>query len=269
MTITDFFEHLWQDYVQMTPQANAIANALIDQGETVLNDHVAFRTFNIGHLRLENLEPLILELGYTRFEPYHFSAKKLDAVGYLPPQDNLPRIFISELRVEELSTQSQTIIHDLVDSVTKSDIQDASIFWRGLLWNMPSFEQYKVLAAESEYAAWLSVIGLRANHFTIDVNALKSFSDVSDINDFIEHLGFVINDSGGKVKGSPAVMLEQSSTMASTQTLTFANGDEHSVPTCYYEFAKRYQDKNGNIYQGFVAASADKIFESTNVTKHS
>jgi len=36
------------------------------------------------------------------------------------------------------------------------------------------------------------------------------------------------------------------------------------VPSCYYEFAKRYADKSGEIYQGFVTTSADKIFESTN-----
>ena len=36
------------------------------------------------------------------------------------------------------------------------------------------------------------------------------------------------------------------------------------IPSCYYEFAKRYPEANGNLYQGFVAKSADKIFESTN-----
>ncbi len=264
MTINDFFEHLWQDYVQMTPQADVIAQALTAKGETLKNDHVAFRTFNIGAIRLEKLEPFILELGYTRFEPYQFPAKKLDAVGYIPPQANLPRIFISELRVEELTPESQAIIHELVADISDSDVNDASIFWRGLLWNKPSYEQYQTLASESEYAAWLSVIGLRANHFTIDVNALSHISEVSEMNNFIENLGFAINESGGKVKGSPAVMLEQSSTMASKQSLTFANGEEHIVPTCYYEFAKRYYDENGELYQGFVAASADKIFESTN-----
>jgi len=35
------------------------------------------------------------------------------------------------------------------------------------------------------------------------------------------------------------------------------------VPTCYYEFAKRYPGPDGKLFPGFVAASADKIFEST------
>ncbi|MGB1300776.1 MAG: DUF1338 domain-containing protein, partial [Pseudoalteromonas tetraodonis] len=33
---------------------------------------------------------------------------------------------------------------------------------------------------------------------------------------------------------------------------------------CFYEFAIRYPKPDGEIYTGFVAASADKIFESTN-----
>ena len=37
----------------------------------------------------------------------------------------------------------------------------------------------------------------------------------------------------------------------------------HSIPCCYYEFAKRYTQADGKLFRGFVAQSADKIFEST------
>ena len=37
------------------------------------------------------------------------------------------------------------------------------------------------------------------------------------------------------------------------------------VPSCYYEFARRYPLPSGELFQGFVPASADKIFESTDV----
>jgi len=46
-------------------------------------------------------------------------------------------------------------------------------------------------------------------------------------------------------------------------SLKFADGDRHEIPTCYYEFARRYRDREGALFQGFVTASADKIFEST------
>jgi hypothetical protein len=35
------------------------------------------------------------------------------------------------------------------------------------------------------------------------------------------------------------------------------------IPGCYYEFARRYPDQSGKLYSGFIAKSADKIFEST------
>jgi hypothetical protein len=42
-----------------------------------------------------------------------------------------------------------------------------------------------------------------------------------------------------------------------------AQAERHEIPTCYYEFARRYPLADGRLYQGFVAASADRIFEST------
>jgi hypothetical protein len=73
-----------------------------------------------------------------------------------------------------------------------------------------------------------------------------------------------IRSKGGEVKGDIIVKLEQSSTMANKATVRFPDG-EAEIPSCFYEFAKRYPLDCGNLYSGSVAASADKIFESTNV----
>ena len=58
-------------------------------------------------------------------------------------------------------------------------------------------------------------------------------------------------------------MLEQSSTLADKVAVNFSDKTV-KIPSCFYEFAKRYPLNNGQLYTGFVAASADKIFESTN-----
>ncbi len=50
--------------------------------------------------------------------------------------------------------------------------------------------------------------------------------------------------------------------MADKVPVTFIEGTE-IIPGGFYEFAKRYPMGNGELYTGFVAASADKIFEST------
>ena len=248
----------------MTPQATAITNALERRGETVVHDHVAFRTYNLSPISLAQLEPHFFDMGYKRYEqPYKFESKKLRAFGYLPPSDDLPRVFLSELQVEDLSKESQSIIHRLVDSVDESRLKDPSLFWAGPLWELPTYQEYQILAQESDYAAWMSVIGLRVNHFALYVNALKNISSIEEMNQLVEELGFSVNESGGRVKGNKAVLLEQGSTMASTMPVTFPDGDIHDVTTCYYEYAKRYPDAQGTEYQGFVTASADKIFEST------
>lgn len=270
ITATAFFSALWQDYVQMTPQASTITNSLEQRGETVQHDHVAFRTFNLHPISLEQLEPLFFDMGYERYnQPYHFESKKLDAFGYLPPSEDLPRIFLSELRVQELSQESQNIITRLVDSVDESRLKDPSVFWAGPLWKLPTYDEFQLLANESEYASWLSVIGLRANHFALYVNALNNINSIEEMNDLVEELGFEVNTSGGRVKGSKEVLLEQGSTIASTMPMTFPDNQVHDVTTCYYEYAKRYPDAEGNEYQGFVTASADKIFESTDMCRGS
>ena len=51
--------------------------------------------------------------------------------------------------------------------------------------------------------------------------------------------------------------------MADKVVVNFTDGDVE-IPSCFYEFARRYPMDNGQLYTGFVAASADKIFESTN-----
>ena len=115
---------------------------------------------------------------------------------------------------------------------------------------------------ESDYAGWVAAFGYRPNHFTVFINALKSFSDITELNTFLKGQGVQLNASGGEIKGTPQVFLEQSSTLANNIEVEFTDG-KLTVPACYYEFAKRYALPTGELYQGFVAASADKIFEST------
>jgi hypothetical protein len=72
----------------------------------------------------------------------------------------------------------------------------------------------------------------------------------------------MLNSSGGEVKGTPEELLEQSSTKAGILPIDFVEGT-FEIPSCYYEFAFRYPDTDGKLYSGFIAKSADKIFEST------
>lgn len=263
MQIEAFFDELWKSYTAVAPQAERIRSEFQSLGETVVNDHVAFRTLGVESIGITQLETHLIDLGYTRFEPYEFPAKKLRAFGYLPPDPLLPRVFLSELKIEQLSTEAAAVLQRCASQVPADAIAQPTIMWSRRLWDAVTIEEYELLVSESEYAAWFATLGFLANHFTISVNHLAKHPEVEDVLRVVEGLGFGVNDSGGRVKGSPEQLLEQGSTIADQMQLEFAGGQTRLVPTCYYEFAKRYTTPDGELFNGFVASSADKIFEST------
>ncbi len=259
--LPDLLDKMWKDYTRMNPQVMKIYNLFIERGDRVLNDHIALRTFNHPKVNIDLLAKPFLQGGYEYRQDYHFPDKKLYAKHFEHPDDQLPKIFISELKLEEFDENLQSTVNGLIDQVP-DDLPKAYDFCsQGRPWQI-SYETYEALRQQSEYAAWMAAHGYRPNHFTVFVNGLTSLKDIREVNEFIKKYGFKMNDSGGEVKGSPDVYLEQSSTLADTVEVEFSDG-KHQVPACYYEFAQRYKMPNGKLYQGFVATSADKIFEST------
>lgn len=256
---------MWLDYTQLNPAAKKIHDCFVQEGEKVLNDHVAYRTFNHPKLGLQSLAQHFEKYGYEAKSDYIFKEKKLYAKHYEHSNKELPKIFISELELEKVEPFIADEVEKMVQEVPTSLIQSEEILTCGRPWKI-NHKTYLKLAEVSEYASWVSAFGFRPNHFTVNINALKKFKSVQDVNAFIQAKGFDLNQSGGLIKGTPEELLEQSSTMAKEVQVQFSEGP-YPVPACYYEFAKRYSMPSGEIYQGFIAKSADKIFESTNRTK--
>lgn len=257
------FENLWQNYKNVTPSAAQIHRILgAEEGQAIINDHIALRTFNLQPVGLEALAEHFLALGYREGGEYHFKGKKLYARHYEHADPEAPRVFISELLTEQCSPELQVVVKKLVQGITNQQVAEDSFLYSGRHWDL-DYDTYRKLLEESEYAAWLAAWGYRANHFTVSVNQLHNFETVADINQLLTNNGFTVNASGGDVKGSPEDLLEQSSTMADRVPVQFSDR-KMTIPSCFYEFALRYPKPDGSLYNGFVAASADKIFESTN-----
>lgn len=263
MQTDDFFAALWQQYTLKTPQAKAICQLFSGRGEQVVNDHVAFRTFDCPQIGIDALEPHLLKMGYRKLDDYTFPAKKLDASAYLHPDSTVPKVFLSALRRGVFSPEVETVLDGLIAQIPDNLADQANVFWSGLAWARLSLAEFEVLATESEYASWLSVHGLCANHFTVSVNHLQRFSGLADVLEAVKQAGYALNTAGGEIKGEPKDLLIQGSTLADRQTMIFSDAQSAEMPTCYYEFAERFPDASGNLYQGFLAANADKIFEST------
>jgi hypothetical protein len=105
-------------YLSRNPTAKTILELVRSyDGDHICYDHFAFRTFGVDGYGIKSLAEFFTDFGYVPREELRFPAKKLRALWFSPPTNDgytgtgvygpLPRIFISELLVDELSPQSQ------------------------------------------------------------------------------------------------------------------------------------------------------------------
>jgi hypothetical protein len=279
---------LMQRYAQRVPDVPKITQALVRQGiiasqADIENDHIAFRTLGVEALGIASFEKIFLHYGYQKMEYFNFESKKLNAYWYAPPQPQYPRIFISEIRVPQLSTTAQQILeqytqHIKTDPVLALDLDNGyavDAFLHSPLWQLPNLAHYQTMLAESEYAAWVLYNRYYLNHYTISVHNLpQGYNDIYLFNNFLGDLGITLNNAGGIVKISPDGGLLQSATVAQMLLATFADGQKQKIAGSYVEFAERKvlpqfahlpaeQITRNHRRDGFETGNADKIFEST------
>lgn len=279
---------LFEPYRHNVTDVNKIIRAMIDQQiisseDDIVNDHIAFRTLGIPNLGIKSFEKIFLQYGYVKQDYYAFEEKKLNAYWYAPPLPEFPRIFISELRVNKLSNQTQTIIDkytkhitsDPIDAYDLEDYESVGHFFYQPLWELPTLDDYNSLMEESEYAAWVIYNRYYLNHYTISVHELpEEYNTLESFNAFLESIGITLNTSGGKIKVSRDGLLKQSSTVSKMIDAEFADGQTSKIAGSYVEFAERgvlpeYADlpadkiTRDHRRDGFESANADKIFEST------
>ena len=279
---------LMSRYNERVPYVSKITHALVEKGvisqqEDIENDHIAFRTMGVPQLGISSFEKIFLHYGYVPQGDFYFEQKKLNARWYSPPEDYLPRIFVSELRLQDFSQEIQDIIlsytdevkTDPVDNLNLNNWQEVDEFLHSPLWRTPTLEDYKKLLEISEYAAWVIYNRYYLNHYTISVHNLPNgYNTLEEFNIFLTSIGVALNDSGGVIKKSADGFLLQSSTVSQLFEATFSEGEEYKVSGSYVEFAERrilpeFSDipkkniKRKHRRDGFETSNADKIFEST------
>ncbi len=189
-------DRLLSVYFKRVPDAKKIFTLFNKQGDLVANDHVAFRSISVVPLL-----KIFLPYGYkVQFDdnenqiPFNFTSKKLTAIWLKHPNNCFPRIFISEIRLEELpktlyqSEQRRTleiqkiIIHyfdnltDPIDSVDPFNTKEVVNYLHTRLWPIPSYQDYSDISEISEYLSWVLYNDFYLNHFTLSVNQLHSFN---------------------------------------------------------------------------------------------
>ena len=293
-TLDAVLNGLMRRYSERVPDVWRIFDAMLDadiieSANDIENDHIAFRTMGVPNLGLASFEKIFRHYGYEKRDEYNFTEKKLTAYWYAPPDDgeNRPRIFASELRVDELSPEARRIIHHYTDSVTSDpvdalDLDNADAvdaFLHRPLWPTPTLNDYRTLLAESEYAAWVIYNRYYLNHFTISVHNLEpGYNTIDEFVAFLEDRGFRLNSAGDTIKVSPDGGLRQASTVAQLIDAEFAGGEVFRIAGSYVEFAERRvlphfshlpagQLGRQHRREGFETGNADKIFESTFTTQ--
>ena len=286
--LNDLFTHYRQHVADVSKITNSlVAQHIIPEQAAIVNDHVAFRTLGLPNLGIASFEKIFLAYGYTRKEYYYFEEKKLNAYWYAPADPSYPRIFVSELIIDQLSQEAQAIIHHytkaiVTDPVESLDLQDGpavAAFLQQPLWALPTADEYQTLLSESEYAAWVIYNRYYLNHYTISIHALpEGYNTLEEFNAFLESIGIKLNTAGGKIKTSADGLLRQSSTVSALYEATFADGKTLPIAGSYVEFAERGvlpefvdlpkdQVRPAHRREGFEANNADKIFESTYTTQ--
>ena len=110
MDITTLIDRFWEKYTSYTPSAKQIHQLF---GEEITNDHIAFRTLNLPGISIENQKEYLLQYGYQKRGQYDFQVKKLKAIHLENEDSVMPKIFLSELLLEQFSIDLQKIFQEI------------------------------------------------------------------------------------------------------------------------------------------------------------
>jgi hypothetical protein len=260
----------------------------------VVNDHIAFRTFNAPTgsqpAGIAAIERVFLALGYRPAGEYVFPATHLSARHYQHVDPLAPKIFISQLEVDHLPEEAADKIREAVMDAQDhldtgalyqldEDLSDAQVstladrlvtFFTTLPWPLPKASLVREINAASQYAAWTLLHGNSVNHFTAYVNEqnVPEWPDIEATVDALIRAGVPMKRD---IEGEPGSKLRQTATQAVDVDCPVLT--DEGWPTtmrwayAYYELAQRGEitDESGRRvrFQGFLGPQAAQLFEMT------
>jgi Domain of unknown function (DUF1338) len=290
----NLYSLLWQEYSARVSHARTYQQMITAAGGTVANDHIAFRSLRLlvdspqGQINLgvNYLGQLAEALGYVATGEYTFAETHLYARYYRHPQQeefDLPKLFISELIVDELPANIAQLIYQTVSSIKYRIIPSLQspedpetiaqelqkIFTRP--WQPPRHSVVEKVNQISQYGAWVLLHGYAVNHFTGYVNRQHTaiYPDIDTTARGLADLGVPMK---AQIEGNVTCGLRQTATQAVTEMVTViddSNGTEIPIPWtyAYYEIAQRYtievESGKQQLFDAFLGNNAQQLFEMT------
>lgn len=292
----ELFNRLWLQYIERVPYAKMYSEMVTHKGGQVVNDHIAFRTFNTHTGEqpegIRAIKHILNFLEFRQVSKYKFPKMNLSATHFEHPDEMLPKIFVSQLEVDQLPDWAQSLIHETVKD-TRYLLSDKSIEMLNLLkengnlpeeaadfilddlvqyfrrpWNIPERTDVLKLNDVSQYGAWVLLHGNAVNHFTALINAqnVAEWPDLETTCKALEAAGIPMKEN---IEGEKGSKLQQSSTQAVKEGVKVKGetGIEKIVWTyAYYELAQRgfvELDGEQKLFNGFLGEQASHLFNMT------
>ncbi|HOA74722.1 MAG TPA: DUF1338 domain-containing protein [Phycisphaerae bacterium] len=287
-------ERLWNIYRSRVTYARKYAELVEARGGLVVNDHIAFRTFKAPTgsqpAGIAGIERVFLSLGYRPAGEYAFPDTHLSARHYQHPDPLAPKIFISQLEVDELPEQVANKIREAISDArdhldakglrqVNEDLTDAQVdaladqlvtFFTMLPWPLPKASLIREINAASQYAAWTLLHGNNVNHFTAYINeqSVPEWPDIEATVDALIRAGVPMKR---EIEGARGSKLRQTATQAVDVDCPVLADDGRPTTLrwayAYYELAERGEitDESGRRvrFQGFLGPQAAQLFEMT------
>src|SRR5262249_21937386 len=116
--LSSLLDGLWIRYKTRVQYAATYQKMVEERGGKVQNDHIAFRTFNLSAGQpagVEAIRRIFLPLGYLQKDNYISTKKKLTSWHFEHATNpNNPKLFISQLEVDKLSSSTANLIKDSI-----------------------------------------------------------------------------------------------------------------------------------------------------------
>lgn len=288
---------LWDRFRFRVPYAGRYAHIVSQKGGRVVHDHLAFRTLNThtGELPegISAVRHIIRCLGYQPAGRLSFPGKKLNALYFEHPGEiTLPKIFVSQLEVEQLPPWAQQMIRDTVketpyllsdnsiellgrlktDGILTSEgaefLENELVLFFGRPWQAPLKETILKINDVSHYAAWVLLHGNAVSHFAAFFNCqgVKQWPDLETTCEALAKAGIPMKPTIEGPRGSP---LRQAGTLAVKEDVEVTGEDgpgEIPWTYAYFEIAERgFIEENGQrkMYSGFLEKQARHFFNLT------
>ncbi len=290
------FDELWTRYRKRVSYVQTYETVIAQHNASFVNDHIAFRSFALQQPQagIVSLSRIFEALGYQAEGCYQFPQKQLSALHYQHPNPEFPKLFLSELRLWELTENTQAIIaalchthrpalsletlsqvSQLKDNPAGSSLDESLLEcvldeFQTLPWGLPEKADLEAVNAESQYAAWVMVHGYNVNHFTSLINS-HGTEALDDIEKTIAALQAAGVPMKAEIEGEHGSILRQSATAAvEIHVPILDQGTETTTPWsyAYFELAERGEILNPSTnkperFEGFLGAQATHLFEMT------